>query len=1070
MQIIDNHTAKLIDQVNLLLPQTVFSKMAVGYFYLSGFEHIKHNLGSVQKMRLLIGNSTNQDTADELIAGYGRLDIAQRSADQLQFLNRDQTKQIVEETAASAREQLEGMTQDDGTEDGVKALQQLIKEGRVEVRVYARGVLHSKAYVFEYPEGSPMRAIYKGAAIVGSSNLTHGGLSSNSELNVMLKESDDYEKVNQWFDQLWVDAEPFDAELLNVVKGSWVSHILTPYELYLKTLYEMVKDRLEDDQPISGIAAMNLPPLMDFQWDAFNLARRILDTYGGVFVSDVVGFGKSYIGSALIKYYRDYKKKRTLIICPARLVPMWQEYNRKFDLGAEVYSMGMLRFPEGQKVGQYSLNDVEKLETYDIVLIDESHNFRNKETDRYKVLQPYLRGRQVILLTATPQNKSVWDYYTQIKLFHQQERSAFPISRARLDHFFAECEKNPAQLSQLLQHVLIRRRRRDIKDIYKPVLNGKPVTFPQRSLQTLTYEIERTYHAGVYGEITQTIATELKFTRYGLANYLIPSARKKHEDLTRAGIQLRGLVKMLLLKRMESSVQALVSTLKNMLKAYMIFRKSLDSGVVLVGRQMQLLLDSLDSVDELDDETLQEAWEVTADESHYELKDFNGLRLQQDTDDDIDTLQKLIKLVEPILTTRVDDKRDELIRQLHKLGNQKVLIFTEYEDTANYLYDELRNALPDREIGCATGSGGTLDLVRRFAPKANSLHGLRDTEKEIDILVSTDTLSEGQNLQDASIVFNYDIHWNPVRLIQRIGRVDRIGSEADVIKVFNFLPERELEQHLNLQARVQRRVQEIHDVLGEDDKILTEREVLNETSLYKIARGEENVLDPDAGLEPITPLQEAERVIRDLERNNPTLFESIRALPGGARGTLPATPANEGATFAFCRAGEYRRLYLSSPGGISTDETVAINALRCEPDTPGGTLPLAHNANTAKLFHDFESEVEVIHSDKNNQRIFTRSQRYVDEALRVYFTQITDLKERRIVEELRKTFTEDVEQYVIAALNRLQRDRLTGSALVEGLSAIYSAFDLGSADHEQTRQRNLARTRRARLVCSGSAS
>jgi hypothetical protein len=147
--------------------------------------------------------------------------------------------------------------------------------------------------------------------------------------------------VNDWFDRLWEEAEPFDAALLEVVSRSWVSRVLTPYELYLKTLYELVKDRLEDGQPISALDELNLPPLMDFQWDAFNQARRILDQHGGVFVADVVGFGKSYIGSALVKYWRDYKKKRALIICPARLVPMWRNYNAVFDLGAEVYSMGL---------------------------------------------------------------------------------------------------------------------------------------------------------------------------------------------------------------------------------------------------------------------------------------------------------------------------------------------------------------------------------------------------------------------------------------------------------------------------------------------------------------------------------------------------------------------------------------------------------------------------------------------------------------------------------------------------------------------------------------------------------
>ncbi len=1075
MQIIDNRTRKLVDEVNNLLPSTMFSKMAVGYFYLSGFEHIRPNLVSVQNLKLLIGNSTNQATADELIAGYGRLDVAERSAEQLELLNRDQIRDIVEATAASVREQLENMPQNDPTEEGVKTLQQLIAEKRVEVRVYTRGILHSKAYIFEYPSGSPLYNIYKGTAIVGSSNLSHGGLSSNSELNVQLKEQEDFDKVNEWFDGLWAEAEPFDVSLLSIVKGSWVGRTLTPYDLYLKTLYEMVKDRLEDDQPISALDELNLPPLMDFQWDAFNQARRILDQHGGVFVADVVGFGKSYIGSALIKYYRDYKKKRTLIICPAKLVPMWKTYVAAFDLGAEVYSMGMLTYPEGRQGGpnQYSLNDVEALEMYDMVLIDESHNFRNPDTDRYQILQPYLRGRQVILLTATPQNKSVWDYYHQIKLFHQQERTTFPLSTARLDTFFKQCEERPAQLSQLLQHILIRRRRRDIVETYQPILNGKPVTFPRRKLQTLSYEIERTYHQGVYSEVTRLLANDLQFTRYGLAAYLrtdlSKSARKSYEGLSRAGTQLRGLIKMLLLKRMESSAQALVNTINNMLRSYRAFRTALDSHVVLVGHRMEQILRTVSPDSDLDNEALLDLWETLGDDYRYSLKDFDARRLISDTDADIEALESLKLLVEPIVKTNVDDKRDELIRQLDRLGNQKALIFTEFQDTASYLDSELKKKFPDREIARATGSNNTVELVRRFAPKANTRNGLRAGDREIDILIATDALSEGQNLQDASIVINYDIHWNPVRLIQRIGRVDRIGSEASVIEVYNFLPERELEKQLNLQGRVQRRIQEIHDVLGEDDKILTEQEVLNESSLYQIAHGDVSVLDVDGPQDSITPLQEAERVIRDLERNDPERFAQIKALPGGARGSLCLPQDGREATFAFCRAGDYRKLYLQTAQEVTTDEMAILNALRCGPDAPVTPLPHSHNTNVMKLFADFEREIEIIASDLSHQRMLARSQKYVDEALRAYFTGVTDLKERRIIEQLRSTFTGDLEQYVIAALNRLQRDKLTGAVLVDALSAIYSAFDMGAERSDTARQRARERSRQARLVCSGSS-
>jgi hypothetical protein len=451
----------------------------------------------------------------------------------------------------------------------------------------------------------------------------------------------------------------------------------------------------------------------------------------------------------------------------------------------------------------------------------------------------------------------------------------------------------------------------------------------------------------------------------------------------------------------------------------------------------------------------------------YDLADFNQQALSDDTDADIATLEKLLALVQPVLNSGKDDKRDELVRQIKKLAGEKVLIFTEFQDTARYLHQELARAFPERHIGFATGSNNTVELVRRFAPKANIKNGtLRPGETELDLLIATDALSEGQNLQDSSIVINYDIHWNPVRLIQRIGRVDRIGTEAGVIRVFNFLPERSLEAQLNLQARVQRRVQEIHDVLGEDDKILTDQETLNEKAMYAIAHGDEGVLDEDMG-EKLTPMQQAERVIRDLERNQPELLERIKALPGGVRGPL-AESAGAGKTFAFFRAGDYRKLYLRhADGTVITEDGAVLEALRCDPDARGMPRSPDHNAGVMKLFGDFETEIKVIEGERANQRRLARGQEYVDKQLKAYFGQLTDPRERRIVEDLRQVFTGDLAGYVLAALSRLQREKFAGKALVEALSAIYTAFELGTEAAVQGRQAST--DNQSVIVCSGSS-
>jgi hypothetical protein len=229
--------------------------------------------------------------------------------------------------------------------------------------------------------------------------------------------------------------------------------------------------------------------------------------------------------------------------------------------------------------------------------------------------------------------------------------------------------------------------------------------------------------------------------------------------------------------------------------------------------------------------------------------------------------------------------------------------------------------------------------------------------------------------------------------------------------------------------------------------------------MYAIAQGDDSVFDDS---EPRTPLQEAERVMRELQRTNPTLFDHIKTLPDASRGTLP--PSQTGKTFAFCRAGNYRKLYLHTPQGVMMDDETVLAALRCDPDTPKGRLSTLHNTQVLRLFDDFEREVQIIAAQQENERLLSRAQTYVDQALRVYFTTLTDLKQRRIVEQLRALFTGDIEQYIMKALNRLQRDRVTGAALVAALQAIYTTFNLGVEQADLQRRREI----HTALVCSGS--
>lgn len=1063
--LIDNKNFLLKDAISSLLKKSRLSKMAVAYFHLTGFNHIKENLNKIKNLKLLIGNTTDQETLDELAEGFIRLELAREyKNNQVDYQSRDAIKGIIQSTVQAQQKQLELIEQTDENYDGIKTLAQLIEEGKVQVRVYTKGKLHSKAYLFEYDDQS----IDKGIAIVGSSNLSTSGLSHNSELNVVVRGDKNFEELNNWFDRLWNEAKDFEESLLNVLKNSWVLNEVSPYDIYLKTLYNLVKDRIDIDRAVPILDEMNLPQLYSFQKRAFYRALRILERYGGVFISDVVGLGKSYIGTAILKYYRETKNQKALIICPKSLEKMWQEkYNEGYDLGAKVYSMGLLQYPtnNGDKIETYSLLDEEELENYDIVLIDESHNFRNSNTDRYKILQPYLLNKKVILLTATPQNKTIWDIYNQIKLFHQYEKTSIPVYPNELKKYFEKYEGNYQKIVSLLQHILIRRKRKDI--INSPIYDPKEkLEFPTRVLKTISYDIDKTYKKGLYEEIKKAIQKELTYARYGLFTYLKDEAKKKkvYEGLSKARQKLKGLMKILLFKRLESSANAFYETVSRMINIHKAFLEGLDKNIFISGRKSQEEI--LSFGDDVYNEELYDFLE--AENTQYDLNDFNKSKLENDITNDLSILIKLQQLIKLIIENpALDDKLNTLISLIKTIKEPKILIFSEYEETVEYIYGRIFEIIKNKQIEYTTSKSDIGDKIRRFAPQANTRNGqLKPYEKEIDILVSTDILSEGQNLQDCNVVINYDIHWNPVRLIQRIGRIDRIGSKAEFIYVYNFLPETEIDKELNLSDRVRYRIQEIHNILGEDSKILDEREILNTRAMYDIYEGKEEILDADVQDE-MTALDEAEKIILDLKNNNPEYFEKIKNMPDGVRSVMVSKSDKGVFVYCYCKHLDYHKLYLVNDNGdiITTDVNEILEKIKCEKNAKREDFPNGYNSMVNRVFRDFEREVALLETEKEKGKTLSKAQQYIRKELKTYFSQVKDTKEREKIELLEKIYTSDLPQYIISDLYRFKRDKVTGATLVEKLIEIYNAFNLSEIvkDIQEKKKKEKVTTK---IICS----
>ena len=796
-------------------------------------------------------------------------------------------------------------------------------------------------------------------------------------------------------------------------------------------------------------------------------------------MSDVVGLGKSYIGAAIVKHFERTDHARPLIICPAPLKEMWERYNEVYQLNARVLSMGFLREDDNDGVTKL-LKDFH-FKDRDFVLVDESHNLRHPDTQRYKVVQTFLStGRRCSFLTATPRNKSAWDVYHQIKLFHQDDRTDMPVDPPNLKEYFKLIERGEKKLPDLLANILVRRTRNHIlrwygfdADTHEPVdpsrfqeylggkrkayvlVGGKHQFFPKRQLQTITYSIEDTYQ-GLYqqlrgylgksrkGKPAKATEGQLTYARYGLWHYVHAERQKKepYVSLQRAGANLRGLMRVLLFKRFESSVYAFQETIRRLLKIHESVLKAIDEGIVPAGEEAQYILYESDTLEEAD---IMDALRVVS--RRYEAKDFDTDTLRKHIAHDIALLKVIRKLVSPI-TPEKDAKLQTLKARLadKPLKGAKRLIFTQYADTAKYLYANLNpgDRFPDVEV-IYSGDKSKARVVGRFAPKANPEYRFAKGEAELMTVVATDVLAEGLNLQDCDNIINYDLHWNPVRLIQRFGRIDRIGSEHEVIFAYNFLPEAGIDKNLGLKERLHNRIQEIHDTIGEDSQILDETERVNPDAMYAIYEtqgGAPAQLDlwgkPE---DEFLDLNEAEEILRQLRKEDPAEFERVANLRDGIR---TARPSLQKGLFVFCQAGRFQQLFLldDKSSVVSRDVPRVLGMVKCAPDAKAAKLPDGYNKAVMAVQRTFAEEVKHREAERKHSFNLTHGQLYALRELRILFEATTEEEIKGNVNILEKAFRGALTGAVKRELNQLRRNAITGEALYKNLIRIYDQHNL----------------------------
>jgi superfamily II DNA or RNA helicase len=724
-----------------------------------------------------------------------------------------------------------------------------LKKDSVMVRSNNSRFNHAKCYIFNT------------SAVIGSSNFTGAGLSSNVELNAILRQGYAIRDVKEWFEKRWEEAQDSKAELIKILEDSKFGHPLEPFKMYMKLLYEYYKRRLEDLDKGKGTRI----ELTDFQRDAVDSAFRIIDKYGGVVISDSSGLGKTHIGLSLLREFASVRRNRVLLIAPRQVLDgVWEP--RLLDESIKTKNESL----EGTGTASFAPTDYLN---YDVILIDESHNYRSASTNRYNNIMKVLSGgnrKQVILMTATPVNNSLIDLYNQIGLFTAGEDTHFAeLGIPDLRGYFGRADRKQLasgveDIIKLLDEIMIRRTRIFINENYPDAtLEGEKITFPERRLRKVEYSLTNVFGTAVYTQVIETI-DNLYMVPYRTQSYKITIEEKEKEEVEHtAALQKYGL-----LKRFESSIEAIRKSVSRLFLFYQTFENILLKEKIINSSIFHdLVSEYLQEEDELDDDEFFKQVEKLSITELQSTKEYDLKRMEKELKEDIKLLKPLKENLDKMQSWG-DAKLNELKilfakDKIFETGGKKVIIFTQFVDTANYLFEDLKNNVKDKKIVILTGKTG-LEMRKRtlleFAPKANNPEQ-KLIEREADILITSDVLSEGQNLQDANYAINYDLPWNPMKIVQRVGRVDRLTSQHKTVTSAVFFPERELEDELGLLIKLTRKIQKAAGTVGVESTILGEKATPKTFNAFeRIKKEDPSLLDDmerSAELLPsTTPFQE----------------------------------------------------------------------------------------------------------------------------------------------------------------------------------------------------------------------
>ena len=997
-RIFDNIDQSLLPALRGTLREATHADFSAGYFNLRGWGGVADRVdawtgGPGACCRVLVG--MQRLPQDDLRALFPFAADGE-GVDQQTVLRLK--RQVVEEF----RDQLTIGPPTNRDEAALRQLCSQIRDGKAVVKLFLHHPLHAKLYLVHCPD--PVTPI---VGYLGSSNLTFAGLSKQGELNVDVLDHDACLKLQRWFEDRWADRWCLDisGDLVQILEESWASErLVPPYLVYLKIAYHLSQEAR------AGLTEFRIPKdfgdrLFDFQIAAVKIAAHHLNKRGGVLIGDVVGLGKTLMATALARIFQDDQFTETLIICPKNLERMWQDYVDRYRLIARVLPISR------------AIAVLPDLPRFRVVLIDESHNLRNREGRQYRAIQAYIakNDSRCILLSATPYNKTYLDLSAQLRLFVAEDED-LGVRPERQIQAIGEVEfvrrhqcglrtlaafeksEHPDDWGELMRRYLVRRTRGFIQDnyadrddatgrTYLTLENGERNYFPVRVPRTLSFAIGDASrddpYALLYGPTVVDAVNALHLPRYGLGNYVAAqptpgpttAERQSLDGLSRAGKRLMGFCRTNLFKRLESGGPAFIESIERHILRNFVFIHAIEHGLPLpLGTQEAELLDARVADEDPDallpvapddagdapaphDERVETATTADPDEVRYRAQaarvyaDYAGPQRKRfkwlrpglfDPSLRVHLLADTRALLAVLAACGAwDPARDAKLAALYRLltethPNEKVLIFTQFADTVRYLTEQLAACGLLAFAGVTGAAADPTALAWRFSPVSNDKRARVAAADELRVLVATDVLSEGQNLQDAAVIVNYDLPWAIIRLIQRAGRVDRIGQRAERILCYSFLPAEGIEAIIKLRGRVRDRLRQNAEVVGADETFFEDdADTQPIIDLYNEKAG---ILDGDADTE-VDLASYAYQVWKNATDANPTLARTIETLPNVVFATRPHQPAPgkpRGVLVYLRTASDNDALaWFDERGRAVTESQLAVlQAAECGPDTP----------------------------------------------------------------------------------------------------------------------------------------